>query len=97
MWSMLKYRLFHKYDTPAKGINDLWERIGETWYEITSEDCKKFIRKMPERCRAVIENNGLYTDYLYIKIIESYKRHLQSHFHTPQLKCTYKIILCQFM
>ena len=50
-------------DTPAKGIHDLWERIGETWYEITPEQCEKFIRNMPDRCRAVIENNGLYTDY----------------------------------
>ncbi|KAG0890664.1 hypothetical protein G6F66_012490 [Rhizopus arrhizus] len=63
MWQLLKRRLFRNYDCPPCGIHELWDRIGHTWYQITAEECQKFIKSMPERCRAVIEVDGLYIGY----------------------------------
>jgi len=63
MWQLLKRRLFRNYDCPPCGIHELWDRIGHTWYQITAEECQKFIKSMPERCRAVIEADGLYIGY----------------------------------
>ncbi|KAG0975580.1 hypothetical protein G6F28_012879 [Rhizopus arrhizus] len=45
MWQLLKRRLFRDYDCPPCGIHELWDRIGHTWYQITAEECQKFIKK----------------------------------------------------
>ncbi|CEG71363.1 hypothetical protein RMATCC62417_07108 [Rhizopus microsporus] len=46
MWSLLKRRL-NEYDTAPKGMNELFERITDTWYKkITKEDCLKVIDGM---------------------------------------------------
>ncbi|KAG0926803.1 hypothetical protein G6F25_014096 [Rhizopus arrhizus] len=63
MWQLLKRRLFRNYGCPPCGIHELWDRIGRTWYQITAEECQKFIKSMSERCRAVIEADGLYIGY----------------------------------
>ncbi|KAG1128666.1 hypothetical protein G6F38_012924 [Rhizopus arrhizus] len=63
MWQLRKRRLFRNYDSPPCGMHELWDRIGHTWYQITAEECQKFIKSMPERCRAVIEADGLYIGY----------------------------------
>ncbi|KAG0924596.1 hypothetical protein G6F29_013269 [Rhizopus arrhizus] len=63
MWQLLKRRLFRNYDWPPCCIHELWDRIGHTWYQITAEKCQKFIKSMPERCRAVIEADDHYIEY----------------------------------
>lgn len=63
VWSLLKYRLFKHYDHPPAGIHELWERTSKVWYEITAEECQKYIKTMHMRCLAVIEANGGYTKY----------------------------------
>ena len=63
MWALLKKRLYRDYDRPPKGMHDLWDRIAETWYKITKEECQKFIDTMPERCRQVIKAKGHWTNY----------------------------------
>lgn len=63
MWSLLKRRLYNNYDCPPKGMLELWERIGKTWYDISMEECNKCIETMPMRCRDVIKNKGYWIDY----------------------------------
>ncbi|EIE89016.1 hypothetical protein G6F46_007667 [Rhizopus delemar] len=63
MWQLLKRRLFRNYDCPPCGIHELWDRIVHTWYQITAEECQKFIKSMPDRCRAVIEADGFYSGW----------------------------------
>ena len=62
MWALLKRRL-GQYETAPKGLLELFERVGETWYAITKEECQKVIDSMPERCEAVIKARGGYTRY----------------------------------
>jgi transposase len=63
MWAMLKLRLYRDYDCPPKGMNEHWERIAETWYKITKEECQKVIGTMPERCHQVIKAEGHWIDF----------------------------------
>ena len=44
MWALLK--LYRDYDRPPKGMNDHWERIHQTWYNITMEECQRVIETM---------------------------------------------------
>ena len=63
MWALLKRKL-NEYDTPPSGINELFERITDVWYnKITKEDCLAVIDSMPDRIRAVIKANGYWTKY----------------------------------
>ena len=63
MWRLLKIRL-NEYDTPPKGMNDLWERTREVWYEkITVEECQKVISSIPYRVKACIKVKGYGIDY----------------------------------
>ena len=63
MWALLKRRL-NEYDTAPKGMNELFERITDTWYKkITKEDCLKVIDSMPSRIEAVIKSKGYWTEY----------------------------------
>ena len=55
MWALLKLRLYRNYERPPKGINEHWERVHQTWYQITKEECKKVIYTMHKRCKQVIE------------------------------------------
>lgn len=63
IWSMVKLKLFRNYDSPPKGINDLWDRVQEVWDSLTMEDCRKVIDSMPKRCRDVIKAKGYWIDY----------------------------------
>ncbi|KAG1530045.1 hypothetical protein G6F51_013961 [Rhizopus arrhizus] len=58
MWAHLKRELFHSYETPPSSMHVLWERIGQTWYAISKEECQKYIESMPKRCAAVIRAKG---------------------------------------
>ena len=63
MWALLKRRLYRSYEAPPKGMCELWDRIKETWYNITKEECQKVIETMPDRCRQVIAKKGYWIDY----------------------------------
>lgn len=62
LWSILKKRL-NAYDTPAKGMWELWERAVKEWDEIRKEECQKLIESMPRRLEAVIKAKGGHTKY----------------------------------
>jgi transposase len=63
MWSLLKQRLYRDYDRPPKGMCEHWERIHQTWYKITKEECQKFIETVAERCRQVIKAKGYWIKF----------------------------------
>ena len=54
IWHHLKCQL-QKYDTPPKGVHELWDRVGEEWNEIPPEVCQRLIESMPRRIQAVIK------------------------------------------
>ena len=62
MWAILNIRLA-RYGSAPKGILELFERVGENWYSITKEECRKVIDSMPERCQAVIKAKGAWINY----------------------------------
>lgn len=63
MWRLLKIKL-NEYDTPPKGMNELYERVVHTWYNvITVEDCRKVIDSMPSRIEECIKAKGYWTSY----------------------------------
>ncbi|KAG2189719.1 hypothetical protein INT46_003736 [Mucor plumbeus] len=63
MWRLLKISL-NEYDTLPKGMNDLWERTREVWYEkITVEECQKVMSSMPYCVEACIKAKGYGIDY----------------------------------
>jgi len=63
MWAMLKKRLYRDYERPPNGMIEHWERIGETWYKITKEECQRVIETMPDRCQQVITKKGYWINY----------------------------------
>ncbi|KAG0814503.1 hypothetical protein G6F29_013664 [Rhizopus arrhizus] len=63
MWAHLKRELFHSYEAPPSSMHELWERIGQTWYAISKEECQKYIESMPKRCAVVIKAKGRWTKY----------------------------------
>lgn len=63
MWALLKKKLYSNYDRPPKGMLELWERVGETWYAMSIEECNKCIETMHKRCLDVIKNKGYWIDY----------------------------------
>jgi transposase len=63
MWQLLKIRL-NEFETPAKGMNELYERVVKIWYDvITKEECQKVIESMPKRIDMCIKANGYWTKY----------------------------------
>ena len=62
LWGHLK-RLLLKYDTPAKGVYELWERLVKEWNAIPPEVCQKLIESMPRRIQAVLKAKGGHTKY----------------------------------
>ena len=62
LWEHLKRQL-QKYDTPPKGVHELWERVVEEWNKISSEVCQNLIESIPRRINAVIKANGGHTKY----------------------------------
>ncbi|KAG0847169.1 hypothetical protein G6F17_012770 [Rhizopus arrhizus] len=62
VWHHLKLKL-SAYETRAKGVHELWDRIEEQWASFTKDDCRKYIDSMPDRIKAVIQAKGGYTDY----------------------------------
>ncbi|KAG1606869.1 hypothetical protein G6F46_012709 [Rhizopus delemar] len=62
IWHHLKLKL-SAYDTRAKGVHELWNRVEKEWSTFTAEDCRRYINSMPDRCRAVIAAKGGHTRY----------------------------------
>ena len=63
IWALLKSRLYRNYERPPKGMNEHWERVYKTWYDITAEECQRYINTMHQRCRDVIKAKGLWINY----------------------------------
>jgi transposase len=62
LWSNLKRRL-SQYESPPKGILELWERIEVEWGKIEKDTCLKLIESMPKRMKSVIKAKGMWIDY----------------------------------
>ena len=62
LWQYLKAKL-QQYDTPPKGVHELWDRVVKEWTEIPLETCQKLIESMPRRIQIVLEAKGGYTKY----------------------------------
>ena len=62
LWTILKRRL-NRYDTPPKGILELWSHVEETFPSITVDDCKRLIESMPRRIAAVLKSKGKWTKW----------------------------------
>ena len=62
LWDHLKCQL-QKYDTPPKGVHELWERVVEEWNAISPEVCQNLIESMPRWICAVIKAKGGHTKY----------------------------------
>jgi len=60
VWRLLKYRIQkHK----PKNLIELRRVIEEEWEALEPSDYLKYIESMPERCQAVIDNNGGHTQW----------------------------------
>ncbi len=62
MWAQVK-RSLNKFETPPKGILELWERIQSVWNEIPPQKCQDLIHSMPRRIQSVIKAKGKWTKY----------------------------------
>ena len=61
-WRHLKTKL-QQYDTPPKGVHDLWDRVAKEWNEIPPETCHTLIESMPRRIQAVLKAKEGHTKY----------------------------------
>lgn len=62
LWVHIK-RQMNTYETPPKGVFELWERLAAEWNKIPPETCQNLIESMPRRMKAVIEAKGGHTKY----------------------------------
>ena len=62
LWHHIKLQLC-KYEVPATGVWQIWERVAEVWNAIEPEVCQKLIESMPRRVEAVIKAKGGNTKY----------------------------------
>ena len=62
LWAHIKCEL-NKYEKPASGMKELWERIQDVWLAIKKETCLNLIDSMPKRMQAVIKAKGYWTKY----------------------------------
>jgi len=58
LWQHLKTKL-QQYDTPPKGVHELWERVAKEWNGIPPETFQKLIESMPRRIQAVLKAKGV--------------------------------------
>lgn len=62
LWAHLKRQL-NKYESPPKGMLELWERLEAEWSKIDKSICIRLIESMPKRIDAVLKAKGKWTDY----------------------------------
>jgi hypothetical protein len=56
-------RQLNKYETPPKGVLELWECVETEWDKFEEETCMNLIGSMPRRIKAVIKAKGKWTRY----------------------------------
>lgn len=57
LWSIVKRRVYG-YETNARNMNELWDRVGEIWTAITKEECENLVRSIPRRLEEIIKVKG---------------------------------------
>ena len=62
LWEHFKCQL-QQYESPPKGVHELWERVEKEWNKISPEVCQNLIESMPRRIQAVIKAKGGHTKY----------------------------------
>ena len=62
LWAHLKREL-NRYDSPPKGMLELWERVQAEWDKIDRITCIALIDSMPRRIFAVLKAKGKWTKY----------------------------------
>ena len=62
LWKHLKWQLC-QYETPPKGVHELWDRVSNEWYAILPEVCQYLIKIMARRIEAVLKAKGGHTEY----------------------------------
>ena len=62
LWHHLKLKL-SAYETKAKGVHELWDRVDREWNTFTEDECRRYIESMPARIQAVLAAKGGSTRY----------------------------------
>jgi transposase len=57
LWHHLKLKL-SLYEQQASGVSELWQRVDKEWNTFTAEECKRYIKSMPVRVKAVLKAKG---------------------------------------
>lgn len=60
LWRLLKYRIGRRF---PRNIDELRQYLYEEWDKLTLADYLKYILEMPQRCQAVLDNNGGHTKW----------------------------------
>jgi transposase len=63
VWAWVKNWINEKWPQARNGGYLLMEQIEEAWRAVPASLLRKLLESMPERCRQVIEANGLHTKY----------------------------------
>ena len=62
LWALLKRHL-NMYETPLRGLLELWKCVEACWIAITPDICQRLYRTMPMRMKAVIVAKGKWIDF----------------------------------
>jgi len=62
LWATLKRQL-NQYETPPRGMLELWKRIEDCWASIIPDECMNLYRSMPKRIGAMIAAKGKWMDF----------------------------------
>ena len=62
LWAILKRRL-NQYNSPPKGMIEIWERVVQVFSSITTHDCRRLVESMPKRMEDVVASKGKWTKY----------------------------------
>ena len=62
LWAHLKRQL-NTYESPPKGMLELWERVQAEWDKIDKQTCLTLIESMPRKIEAVIKAKGKWSKY----------------------------------
>jgi hypothetical protein len=62
LWAQLKRQL-NTYESPPKGMLELWERVQAEWGKINAQICINLVESMPRRIEVVIKAKEKWTKY----------------------------------
>jgi len=68
LWAMLKKRL-NQCDSPPKRLIELWERVIQVFFSITTNDCRRLVESMPKIMKVVVTSKKKWTKY-YVAYLE---------------------------